>query len=124
MASFEISIDSPLSIQDGLGCTGLEWKRTGWQQTADDSWGYSISEYPPKIHTLIVSVTERVVDDSSAEEVYKDSDDEFILVGLGGRRKRFAAKKEKGDGRTGPNDQAVNGGDSTAVSCKNGERGG
>ena len=124
MASFEISIDSPLSIQDGLGCTGLEWKRSRWQRTADGSWGYSISEYSSTIHTLIVSVTERVVDDSSAEEVCQDSDDDFILVGPVGRRKRVAAKKVNDNGRTGPNDQTAKGGDRTARNCKSGERGG
>lgn len=88
-----VDIDLPLLTQDGSECTEPAWRKSGWRQTADGSWGYSISDFSSRNHALIVYVTESVMDDFDAEEEYQDSDGEagdqkHVLVGPSGSRKR------------------------------------
>ena len=88
----------PLPTHDGSESTEPDWRKSEWRRTADGSWGYSISDYSPRMLALIVHVTEQtaVADEDDDDDVeYRDSDDdagrqEYVLVGPVGRRKRVA----------------------------------
>ena len=71
-----VNIDLPFLNQNGSECTEPAWRMSGWRQTAEGSWGYSISDFSSRNHALIVYVTESVMDDFDAEEEYQDSDGE------------------------------------------------
>ena len=95
----------PLPIQDGSECTEPDWRKSGWQRMADGSWGYSISDYSPRMLALAVHVTEKCAiadDDDDVDEEYKDSDDDYgkqryKLVGPVGSRKRVVRTDEDED---------------------------
>ena len=91
-----LDTDLHLPYQGGPEPTGTRWKRSGWRRTADGSWGYRISTYPPKDIALTVCVTERAVDMSDAEEDYQDSDDDVGKDGDAGKYGDTGKGKGKG----------------------------
>ena len=95
----------PLPTQDGSECTEPDWRKSEWQRMADGSWGYSISDYSPRMLALAVHVTEKCAiadDDDDVDEEYNDSDDDYgkqryKLVGPVGSRKRVVRTDEDED---------------------------
>lgn len=92
-----VQLHLPLPIQDGSETTEPDWRRSGWQRTADGSWGYTVSDFSPRHVALTVLVTGRPVADEDGDDddddEYHDSDDdagkqEYLLVGPVGRRRR------------------------------------